>query len=456
MKQIRTLVFVSITSACFATSHASANSSDLMTLYQQATGYDTEIAAAKASFLAEQQGENIALAGLLPTLNTSASIGHTNSNGTSFNNSTSLNDNISSNSDYQTTRYTVTLTQPIFNQSNWYNLSASELSTLRAQSIYFAAQQDLILKVASAYFNVLREKENLKTARSQEAAVKRQYEQAREQFDVGLIAITDVHEAKATYDASQTNRIRSEGNLTVAIENLSRLTGQYTPELATLQENFPIQLDPSMTADAWVNAAFENNLSIKAAEFGLKSLEKQYQANRAQHLPTLSLNASYTNTEYSSPVDRETEDSTIFLTLNLPLYSGGATQANARQTLYLQEQAKHQLASTQRLVRVEARTEYINIKTNIQTVESLQQNIVSRESALEATREGYNVGTRNIVEVLDAERNYFSALRDYANARFDFIESNLRLRRAAGTLNAKDLEILNAWLEPERSGKNSE
>jgi len=193
-------------------------------------------------------------------------------------------------------------------------------------------------------------------------------------------------------------------------------------------------------------------LSIKTAEFALKSLEAKFKASKAQHYPELSLNAAYNNSDLTnfSPIDNESEESSISLTLSLPIYSGGATQAGIRQTRNLVEQARQQLRSAQRKARIEARTEYINLKTNIQTVESLQQNIVSRESALEATREGYNVGTRNIVEVLDAERNYFTALRDYANARFDFVESNLRIRRAAGTLSVTDLETLSSWLEPEK------
>ena len=146
---------------------------------------------------------------------------------------------------------------------------------------------------------------------------------------------------------------------------------------------------------------------------------------------------------------RNSDSTNIALTLNVPLYSGGATQAGVRKTRHLVEQARQQLTSAQRQAKIEARTEYINLKTNIQTVESLQQNIVSRQSALEATREGYNVGTRNIVEVLDAERNYFTALRDYANARFDFVESNLRIKRSAGTLSVLDIEALNEWLASE-------
>jgi len=441
----RKLLFSSILLASITTTQAFAAGSDLISLYRSAVEYDADIAAAKSAFLAEQENENLALAGLLPSLNASASKGHTNGN-----NSPNADDS------YDTLNYSVTLSQPLLDLNAWNTLTSAEQNTLRAQAVYLSAQQQLILDVSTAYFGVLREQENLTAAKALEAALKRQYEQAREQFDVGLIAITDVHEAKASYDDSKTNRIRSEGNLTLAIESLSRLTGQYADNLYDLKDDFPIEIDRSITPDAWVASAYENNLSIKTAEFALESLRADLEASRAGHYPTLNISAGYDYTELSnyapsSPFDNEREDSTIFLNLNVPIYSGGATQAGVRQTRYQLEQAKHQLEVAKRSARITTRTEYINLETNVQTVESLKQNIVSRESALEATREGYKVGTRNIVEVLDAERNYFTALRDYANARFDFVEGSLRIRLAAGTLSDEDLTRLNLWLEPDTS-----
>lgn len=413
---------------------------DLLSLYQKAENYDAEIFAAKSAYFAEREGENIAFSQLLPSINASASIEHTDTN-----NKTQADDS------YKTKTYAVALSQPLINFSTWYDISAAEQNTLRAETIYLAAQQNLILQVSSAYFGVLRAEENLRSAKSQEAAVKRQYEQAKEQFDVGLIAITDVHEAKASYDASQTLRIRSEGDLTIARENLSRITGEYSTELETLKSNFPISMDENTSAEQWVESAFQHNLDIKIAEFSLKSVEANLKAGKSGHYPTLSLDAGYSNNDFTNyrTSDNDPVSTNIALTLNVPLYSGGATQAGIRKTRHLVEQARQNLTAAQRQARIETRTEYINLKTNIQTVESLQQNIVSRQSALEATREGYNVGTRNIVEVLDAERSYFTALRDYANARFDFVESNLRIKRSAGTLNIADIEALNNWLATE-------
>jgi outer membrane protein len=423
----------------FLASSAYAQSTDLLSLYKKAENYDAEIFAAQSAYMAELEGKKIAFAGLLPSINASASLSHTNSNGL-----------YQSDDTYKNKAYTLTLSQPLLNLPTWHSVSASEQNALRAQVVYHAAQQNLILDVASAYFSVLRGQENLRSDQSQEAAVKRQYEQAKEQFDVGLIAITDVHEAKASYDASQTARIRSEGNLTIAIENLSRITGEFAEELHSLKTDFPISMDASISPEEWLESAQANNLNIKIANYALKATEASLKSQKSAHFPTLDLQANYGDTvfsNYNSGNDNN-ENSSIALVLNMPLYSGGATQAGVRQVRHQLAQAEHQLTSAKRQAKMETRTELINLTTNIQTVESLKQNIVSRESALEATREGYKVGTRNIVEVLDAERNYFTALRDYANARFDFVESSLRIKQATGTLSVKDLEELNTWLSP--------
>lgn len=416
-----------------------SNAADLLELYKKAVSYDADIAAAKESMMAEKESENIAFGTLLPSINSSASL--------NFNN---INQDPVSNSNRPAV-FTLSVSQPVYNPANWHNLSAAEQNALRAQAGYDAATQSLILTVATAYFNVLRAEENLSTAKSEEAAVKRQYEQASEQFNVGLIAITDVHEAKASYDASQTERIRAEGVLTLAFEELSRLSGEEVRSLSSLREDFPIKLEANADVNHWIEQARQNSVEIRIADYQYKSLEQRYKAASTGHLPTVNLGAGYEFGDMNSggpgPRDFDEEQSTIGLTVNMPLYAGGATQSRIRQSRHELEQARHLLDSAKRQASIQTRSEFINIRTNVQTVESLKQNIVSRESALQATREGYKVGTRNIVEVLDAERRYYSALRDYLNARFDYIESQLRIRRAAGTLSEKDLSELNAWLQ---------
>lgn len=440
MKTLRKLLVSTTLIYIAGAANSYADSYDLLALYKSAQQYDADMASAESAYKAEQQGEDIALSGLLPQLSANARAGVTDNE---------VNKGAGTSDSYKTTAYGVTLTQPLFSAPEWHTLNAAEYGAARAEANYLLAQQDLILKVAEAYFEVLRAEEDLTASQALETAVKRQYEQAKEQFEVGLIAITDVHEAKASYDSSQTTRIRAEGALVIAHEALARITGVYAKELEALSARYPIAVDPNDSVESWVASALENNLSVMSAQLGVKSLESDYKAKRAGHYPTLTLSASYEDRSLDNykPQDSESETADLFLNLNIPLYSGGGTQASARQARYLAEQARHQLTSAQRAAEIQTRSEFVNLRTNVQTVESLRQNIVSRESALEATKEGYNVGTRNIVEVLDAERNYFTALRDFASARFDFVISSLRLKQAAGTLTENDIAVLNDYLD---------
>jgi outer membrane protein len=431
--QIRLICAILI--APFATlSHAV----DLITLYHKAAQYDSGIAAAAAAYQAQKAGEKQAMAGLLPSLSATASTGHINSKSTS------------SDFSYNQTTYGLTLTQPLFRAGNWYALTAAEQNSKKAEADYLAAQQQLMLETATAYFNVLRADEDLATARATESAFEKQWEQAKERFDVGLIAITGVYEAKARYDATKTRHIQAQGQLTVATENLARLTGSQFTHLDVLKPNFPIAVDSAYSASAWVDSANNNNLSIKAAEFALKSLQAKLKQDKSGYYPTLDLNANYSKSNYrnfSGPFNNP-ESNSVTLALNLPLYSGGLTQATTRKTSYLVDQANRNLESIRRQVALQARTLYIKLQTDIDTVASNQQSIISSKSALEATKEGYKVGTRNIVEVLNAETNYFTAKGNYANSRFDFVVNSLAIKQAAGTLSVKDLQQVNQWLAP--------
>lgn len=203
-----------------------------------------------------------------------------------------------------------------------------------------------------------------------------------------------------------------------------------------------------MVVEDWVNTAFAQNWSIKSAEFGVKAAEENVSQQKTGHYPTLDLTASYSHTslDNKNPVDLSGEDSSIALVFNMPLYQGGGTEASYRKSKYQLDQARYSLESVKRTVQLNTRSLFTKLKTDIDTVASQKQNIVSRESALEATRAGYSVGTRNIVEVLDAERAYYVALRDYANARIDYVIDTLQIKQAAGTLSPEDLASLNRWL----------
>ncbi|MCP5162599.1 MAG: TolC family outer membrane protein [Hahellaceae bacterium] len=422
------LSMVAATSIC-------AHAVDLVTAYEQALNYDSSLAASQSAYLAEQETVTQARAALLPQINLSAQTGYKDST-------------YAPDDGYTATSYGLSLTQPLFRAQNWFGFEASKYLSQSAEAEFAKAQQTLILDTATAYFSILRAKENLATTNAAEAAFKRQWEQAKERFDVGLIAITEVHEARASYDAATTSRIQAEGALNIAYEGLARLTGQVYEQLNALNAEFPINPPTPMVVEDWVNTAFAQNWSIKSAEFGVKAAEENVSQQKTGHYPTLDLTASYSHTslDNKNPVDLSGEDSSIALVFNMPLYQGGGTEASYRKSKYQLDQARYSLESVKRTVQLNTRSLFTKLKTDIDTVASQKQNIVSRESALEATRAGYSVGTRNIVEVLDAERAYYVALRDYANARIDYVIDTLQIKQAAGTLSPEDLASLNRWL----------
>ena len=423
-----------------------AVSMDLVETYNKALSYDSGIATAQATFEAQQSASNVTRSALLPEIVGFGEASHTDV------------DSPSQDTGYKTFAYGVRLTQPLFRAQEWFRYDASQFQTEAARADYNLAQQQLILDVAKAYFGVLRAADSLTVSRSAEAAFQRQYEQAQERFDVGLIAITEVYEARATYDASKSQRIAAESDLAISREQLARLTGEYDESLNNLRRNFPLGRPEPMDPSAWENLALEQNWQI----YDLNATEANLKTAKSGHLPTLDLNASYGKTDIDgldqgtpmqgARLDGETTEGQIGITLNVPLYLGGGTQAGVRQQRSLVTAAEQSLETVRRDVRVSTRSLFRTVNTNIESASALEQTIISRRSALDATRAGYEVGTRNIVEVLDAERNYYVALRDFANARYDYVVNSLELKQSAGTLNPQDLADLNAWLSASAPG----
>jgi outer membrane protein len=402
-----------------------AFSLDLMETYEKALSYDSGIASALAQFQAQQAASDVSRSSLLPQVGAFAEANHTD-----FDAKNGPGDS------YKAFNYGVRLTQPVFRADSWFRYDASQFQTEAAQAQYNLAQQQLILDVATAYFNVLRAQDTVTTARATEAAIQRQYEQAQERFDVGLIAITEVYEARASYDDSKSQRIAAEN------------------QLENLRENFPLGRPEPMDPAAWENTALEQNWVIQSALYQLNANEANLKVAKSGHLPTLDLFASYGKSELDGAKNTQQEGTqgVIGLELNVPLYMGGGTQAGVRQQRSLVTAAQEDLNTTRRDVRVNTRSLYLTVNNNVETASALEQTIISRRSALDATRAGYDVGTRNIVEVLDAERAYYVALRDYANARYDYVINTLQLKQAAGTLSPQDLIDLNNWLSANARG----
>ncbi|MBD2857492.1 TolC family outer membrane protein [Spongiibacter sp. KMU-158] len=443
----------------------------LLDVYELAVKNDPQLKAAEATYRANSEAENLSRAALLPQISGQAYIQQLDStansktvtvtSGAFGSTSTSIIDQ-ETKSDTDTTGYAISLNQALFDLPAWFNFKAGKKLNEQAEAQLAYDQQSLIVRVAEAYFNVLRAQENLNASLSEERAGKRQLEQTQQRFDVGLIAITDVHEARAVYDGIVAQRLGFEGQLAIAQENLSILTGQNHNQLWNLKASFPVTLPAPENRAEWVDFALQNNNQLKVALAGSDAAYQSAKSKKMEHLPKISGSFSYSNDETdgtrtfapqgfaSVPPESDSESEVLKFTLSMPLFAGGAVSASRRQALGNYHAAQSQLQLTQRQVVTGTRAQHIAVSTDVQTVKARQLNTVSARSALDATEAGYEVGTRNIVEVLDAQRRLFAALRDYSNSRYDYVIDVLKLKLNAGTLSPNDIIELNKWLEAEK------
>lgn len=405
----------------------------LIDIYQQALAQDPQLKAAEAAAKAGEEALPQGRAGLLPSISLTGNTTWITSDTTR---------------DYNNHGYTVSLSQPLFSAASWFTykqgMALSEAATLQ----FDQAQQNLILRVVSSYLNVLRAQSTLETSQAQERAIQRRLDQVNAQFEVGLIAITDVQEAQASYDNAKVTRILAEGDLDNSFQSLERLTGQPTDSIDPLAQNYPIENINPIDPQAWIEKAQAGNLALKVAQANTEATRRQSQAAASGHLPTLSLTASHDQDNgLSSDPNSDRETNQIGLTLSLPIFSGGATSSLSRQAKYGFTQARYNQDDTLRGVILETRNLLRNLQTNVLSVAARKQSILSSETALKATEEGYNVGTRNVVDVLQAEQQLYSAQRDYANARFDYIQNLFNFKQQIGTLSPDDIVGLDQWMK---------
>jgi outer membrane protein len=431
MKKIIALTSL-ISSAFFANNIMAA---DLNEIYQLSLTNDAELAAAKAKRDAGDYQVNLARAALLPQISIGA------------NQATSEIETDAGTANIDTFSYNATISQTLFNLNSWYNFKAAAAGGDASNLEYVLSEQQLILRSAEAYFNVLRAKENLDTARAEETAVKRQLEQTQQRFEVGLIAITEVHEAEASYDLSYANLIGQEAALDISYEALEQITGQRFENLAKLNANVEFS-SPKKAANEWVEAGLSKYAGIQLAHEGVNVAEYTRKASWSNYAPQINAQWSYNDGDrVSNGQITDSTNTTLAFSATIPLFAGGSNYARAKQAAARSTEASANLDLQQRTVKNNIRSLYRKVQTDVLTVKARQRATVSSQSALEATETGYQVGTRNIVEVLNAQRNLFSAQRDYANARYDYIIDLLNLKFFAGSLGEADIQALNAWLK---------
>ncbi|MCB1646961.1 MAG: TolC family outer membrane protein [Pseudomonadales bacterium] len=437
--------------ACLACASL-AQASDLKDVYDLAVQNDPQLGAAKAAYMARREVVTQARSGLLPTITATAS--------TAENKRTLLDPNAGS-ANYNDNGWQAVLRQPVFRLGNWFQFEQSKNIEAQALAQFTAEQQELIFRVADSYLNILQAQDLLSAANAERSAVQRQLEQVQQRFDVGLVAITDVLESTAAFDSSTVNVIEAEGAQAVTFETLLRLTGQPFTEVAGLSADFPVEFPEPRDEEAWVKAALQQNYSLIAAQEAVRAAEKDLQIARSGHLPTIDAQISYarSNTDdqnyaASTVAGTELKQRSAALQLTMPLYAGGATSSRARQSGYLLEQAQRNFDLTQRQVVENTRTLYSALNTDVARVKARLRGIESSQSALDATQTGYEVGTRNIVDVLLAQQRLFQAQFQYASARYQYIKDTLRLKQVVGTLSPDDIYNLSNYLtEDKKIGK---
>lgn len=422
-----------------------ARCDDLLHVYRLAAESDPQLRQSEAAYRAVEQSKQQARALFLPQLSANAALSRnrqeiTESNSIFFPPSTF----------FSTTKtYSLNLNQALYHRNYFAQLRQSDAHLGQARASYDAERQNLIVRITQRYFNVLSAGDDLAFARAEKLSNQRLLEQTKQRFEVGVAAITDVHESQAAYDLAAAREIATETRLTVAQEELRELTGLSHEQLATPRDDIPL-LSPEPTDIAtWVASAAEQNLQLAAARFAVEAARENVELQRAGHYPTLDATASYGYNDVGAGRfgGSVSNDTAVGLQLSVPLYQGGGVNARVREGQFRLTQSKEALEQQRRTTDRQTRSAYLTVLDNIGSVQASKQAVVSAEAALEATQAGYEVGTRTLVDVVQGQRNLFDVKRNHAHARYAYILSTLQLKAAAGLLDLMDLEQINGWLQ---------
>ena len=419
----------------------SAHGADLIEVYREAARTNPQLAAARSNLEAVREQRPQAMAQLLPNIGASGAIDR----------NRRKDRDPSAPAAYSTDKVvSLNLTQPVFRYDRWIVLGQSDSEIARAEADYVAAQQELMILVTERYFTVLDAQDNLEFAEAEKKSIGRQLDQATQRFEVGLIAITDVKAAQARYDLSVSLEIQAISGLVEAKDSLLEVVGTYYDRVNLLKPELELSNPEPDSPDAWIEQAKQHNLSILAARATTETAKQEIQLQRAGHLPTVDFNASagYIDRNFGGEVQQKRQDSQIGLQLNVPLYQGGAVNSRTRQARSRFQESTDRLQQEVRAVELETRNAFRGVKTDIAQVRALGRSLESTAVAVEAEEAGFEVGTRTIVDVLDAQREYFLARLNHARARYLYVVDQLRLKKAAGILTEDDLEELNQALVP--------
>ena len=455
---------VALSSLAFYIFCVSVHADSLRDIYELALENDAQLKAEEAVYLAKRETENLSRSALLPQVSTAYSYENSDSDtdgfGPIFEGNNLTIDRSLTNRNIDTQGYVVSLKQSLFDLSAWFSFQSGKEVTKEAEATFASNQQNLIVRVVEAYLLVLRAQDNLAASQAQERAFERQLEQTQQRFEVGLIAITDVYEAQAARDLSEVTRIVDENNVSVALERLSVLTGQPQSNLNVLAEDFMILPPDPVDRAAWVDFSLANNFQLQASRHQQEAARQTAKANRLEHAPKVTGGYDYSDfdvdgsievkpvNDFVSSPESSIEENMWRVNLSVPLYTGGAISSNRRRAAQQYNAATEELTNLTRNTVTNVRSLHMTVLSDVSRIAARQQSIVSTKGSLDATQAGYEVGTRNVVDVLNAQNLLFQAERDYANSRYDYILNMMRLKEQAGLLSPEDVIRLDSFLVP--------
>ena len=431
MKRISVLVALALAQPVFA--------ADLMQIYQDAKSQDSTIASARAAYQAGQERVPQGRAALLPQVNLGANINHATLERTGL--------ETGSGNPYG---YTLSLSQPLYRPQNWATYDQAKQQVLQSEAQFSAAQQDLILRVAQAYFDVLLAEDNVTVSQSQKTAISEQLAQAKRNFEVGTATITDTNEAQARYDQAVAQEIVDQNDREIKRQALQQLINKLPERLSPLKEQLTLPLPRPNNINDWVAASEQNNQTLTIFRAGVEIAKQEVTKQKAGHLPTVDLVGNYTDSRANitsfGGIGEAVKSTQIGVQLNIPLYAGGITQSRIREALANQEKSTQDLEVNRRSVAQSARSSFLSVTSGVSQVAALEQALKSAQVALDSTKLGREVGVRTSLDVLNAEQLLSQARRNLLQSRYNVVLSQLRLKAAAGQLGEGDVAEVNNLL----------
>lgn len=436
-----------------------AQAASLLEIYQQALQSDPQIHEAEARRQAALEAKPQARGAYLPQLSFGGSYSASERAGPDvvIDAITGLPLVVTATTENNILQWGFELRQSLFRWDQIINLRRADKLVTKAEAVREAAQQDLIIRVAQRYFNVLAAEDFLTSIHADRQAIARQLEQAKQRFEVGLIAITDVQESQAAYDQSTADEIGAKRSLATARNFLREITGVHVSELSAPSDDFPLRTPTPNDEESWVSLSLSQNLALVASRLDERLARDEISFRRNGHYPTLELVASSgkqeTETIYTAPGqpifnnDATSTRDSISIQFNLPIFAGGSNSSRVKEAVYLHRASREVLQRVTRETERQARDSYLGVLSEISRVKALKQAVASSRTALEATQAGYEVGTRTIVEVLNSQFSLYAAITTYYSSRYDYILNALLLKQAAGTLQVQDLESIDQWLK---------